>query len=136
MRKLTLIVAAGLLTLAVGCETTSSMFKSDPKAECMASVRISDPNEGTVTVDVVTTRSAACEGVRHMRNEDWPQAQSVLEKVTADNTNDHEAHFALGVVYEKTRQYAKAIDSYKRANFLKAKPEYDEGRRRVEAAMN
>lgn len=136
MRNTSLLVAAGIIALALGCETTSNIFKSDPKAECMAAVRISDPNEGTVTVDVVTTRTAACEGVRHMRNEDWPQAQSVLEKVVADSANDHEAHFALGVVYERTRQYDKALERYKRANFLKARPEYDEARRRVEAAMN
>jgi tetratricopeptide (TPR) repeat protein len=92
------------------------------------------PEEALVTVPgartgmdeqyiVEASTSRKCQaGVRAVRNSDWELAITAFRQALAEDPDDEQAHFAIGIAYEMTGLLEKSLEHYEAAAALPRKP--------------
>jgi tetratricopeptide (TPR) repeat protein len=87
--------------------------------ECFRKVLISQPGNASAQMGTYKAREAQmksrelmAEALDISNRENWTVSIDKLERALSQNIKNAEAHYRLGQLYEKTRQYAKAADHY------------------------
>jgi len=134
MHRLILGTLAVLSVSLASCDALPPQLGGEPGEDRIATVIVPDSlSDRDVSIEVIASGDKKVrEAIKHMQNEDFETAASVLEQAVEESPNDHRALFALGVCYEWLAEIEKAVDLYKRANIAKSDPLYQAARVRAE----
>lgn len=112
------LVAAAALPLSCG---TVHHVVYGPE-EALVTVPAADPGMDEQYI-VEASASRPCQaGVRAVRNQDWELAITAFRQALAEDSDDEQAHFAIGIAYELTGLLEKALEHYEAAAALPRKP--------------
>lgn len=136
VNRLAVLVLIGSL-MAIGCSSVKETFRSKPDVNKVVVVELFDPVAGSdVPITVNAGGSAeSVEAIKHMQNDDFDKAVTVLKNVQASGKADDRDLFALGVALEKLDQLEPAVEAYKAANLKKSNDIYQASRRRATDKM-
>lgn len=87
--------------------------------ECFRKVLISQPGNASAQMGTykakeaqMKSRELMAEALQLSNRQNWTVSIDKLERALTQNIKNAEAHYRLGQLYEKTRQYAQAADHY------------------------
>lgn len=118
-KAISFTIAAVASLALVSCESFNNAVR--PPVEAIVVLPAQD---GPATQYLVTSSSNnACEqGVRELRNEQWEKAITAFKQALLDDADDDNAHFGLGLSYERLGKLDLALQHYQAANRIPRQP--------------
>lgn len=137
-----IVSAVGIALASVGCSKIREITGPKPPRENeFVDVSVYEPKqdgETSVTVVVKADHPDAKLGLKELQNKNYSEAIAAFKRALADpkfTSKRDEAHYGLGVAYEKTDQLALALAEYQKANIDESKQVYQQAQDRVRDKM-